>query len=204
MIPARNAAIIGRAATLRRERLSDLSRKGTAYGTACCCATETGGEGGAGKIRLHDAGDAGERLHADREGQVGPGARTREYAQGVEEAVRKDPHVLAPLRLHFLRWVLFDDDTRFMYIGIFDTDFDKYVEDAVMLFNQTGITTVFEQLEGFPEDWRENPAAFAKFAREHQCQSFLEYAEYPDVTATEVIKALEVKHSFSGMLDQMQ
>jgi len=43
-----------------------------------------------------------------------------------------------------------------MYIGIFDTDFDKYVDDAVMLFKQSGITTVFEQLEGFPKDWREN------------------------------------------------
>lgn len=128
----------------------------------------------------------------------------RAYATSIEKAVRETPYVLAPLRLHFLRWVLFDNDTRFMYIGIFDTDFDKYVEDAVMLFKQTGIATVFEQLEGFPEDWRENPAAFAKFAREHQCPAFMEYAEYPDVTAVEVVKALKIKQSLSEMLDQMQ
>jgi hypothetical protein len=134
----------------------------------------------------------------------GRAAKIREYGRSVEEAVRESPDVLAPLRLHFLRWVLFDNDTRFMYIGIFDTDFDKYIEDAVMLFNQTGIATVFEQLEGFPDDWRENPAAFAKFAREHQCSAFLEYAEYPGVTATEVVKGLKVKQSFSDMLDQMQ
>ena len=41
-----------------------------------------------------------------------------------------------------------------MYQGIFDTDFDKYTEDAVQLFAQTGITTVFTNLEGFPEDWQ--------------------------------------------------
>ncbi len=134
----------------------------------------------------------------------GRAAKIREYGVSVEKAVQENPDVLAPLRLHFLRWVLFDNDTRFMYIGIFDTDFDKYVEDAVMLFNQTGIATVFEQLEGFPEDWRENPAAFAKFAREHQCSSFLEYAEYPDVTVTEVVKALEIKQSLSDILDRMQ
>jgi hypothetical protein len=37
-----------------------------------------------------------------------------------------------------------------MYQGIFDTDFDKYTEDAVTLFGATGISTVFENLEGFP------------------------------------------------------
>jgi hypothetical protein len=138
--------------------------------------------------------------------KVKPGcAQTiRAYATSVEKAVEESPYVLGPLRLHYLRWVLFDNDTRFMYIGIFDTDFDKYVDDAVMLFKQSGITTVFEQLEGFPEDWRENPAAFAKFAREHQVPSFMEYAEYPDVTGVEIIKALKVKAALSEMLDQMQ
>ena len=44
-----------------------------------------------------------------------------------------------------------------MYQGIFDTDFDKYTEDAVALFGKSGITTVFENLEGFPADWKTNP-----------------------------------------------
>ena len=54
-------------------------------------------------------------------------------------------------------------------MGIFDTDFDKYTEDAVALFSATGITTIFTHLEGFPEDWKENPEAFIKFVRDHQC-----------------------------------
>ena len=85
--------------------------------------------------------------------RVKPGraATIRAYAASVEKTVQESPHILASLRLHYLRWVLFDNDTRFMYIGIFDTDFDKYVDDAVMLFKQSGITTVFEQLEGFPK-----------------------------------------------------
>ncbi len=80
--------------------------------------------------------------------------------------------------------MLFDigSGLHFMYQGIFDTDFDKYTEDAVELFAQTGINTVFNNLEGFPEDWKENPEAFMKFVREHQCPSFLEYGEYPYVT----------------------
>ena len=138
--------------------------------------------------------------------KVKPGRveKIRAYADAVEKLIRETPFALAPLKLHYLRWVLFDNDTRFMYIGIFDTDFDKYVDDAVMLFKQSGVATIFEQLEGFPEDWRENPAAFAKYCREHEARSFMEYAEYPDVTGTEIVKALKVKSAMSDMLDQMQ
>ena len=80
-----------------------------------------------------------------------------------------------------------------MYQGIFDTDFDKYTEDAVSIFTQTGLRTVFENLEGFPEDWQTNAPAFIKFVREHQCPSFLEYGEYPYVSADEIKKALKTQ-----------
>ena len=117
-----------------------------------------------------------------------------------------NPHALATLQLHYLRWVLFDigSDKYFMYQGIFDTDFDKYTEDAVELFKATGVDTVFENLEDFPMDWKTNPTAFVEFVRKHQCQSFLEYGEYPYVSADEIKKALTLKASFSQMLDQMQ
>ncbi len=130
----------------------------------------------------------------------------RAYGKQIEEAIAGSPDVLAPLRLHYLRWVLFDvgSGLHFQYQGIFDTDFDKYTEDAVKLFGQTGITTVFTNLEGFPEDWQTNPEAFIKFVRDHQVPSFLEYGEYPYVTADEIKKALRLKAAFSDMLDQMQ
>ena len=129
-----------------------------------------------------------------------------EYAQGIEKAVAGKPNCLAPLKLHYLRWVLFPIDgvTYFMYQGIFDTDFDKYTEDAVALFISLGVNTVFENLEGFPPDWKTNPDAFVKFVRNHQFPSFLEYGEYPFVTGDEVKKALQLKSAFTEMLDQLQ
>jgi hypothetical protein len=129
-----------------------------------------------------------------------------EYARVIEKTVDARPDCLAVLKLHYLRWVLFpiNEDTYFMYQGIFDTDFDKYTEDAVTLFGLTGLRTVFENLEGFPKDWQTNPEAFVKFVREHQYPSFLEYAEYPYVSADEIKKALNLKTAFSNMLDQMQ
>ena len=83
-------------------------------------------------------------------------------------------------------------------------DFDKYLEDAVALFLKTGITTVFVNLEGWPEDWKTNLQAVIEFFREHQRPSFLEYGEYPYVSADEIKKALRVKSALSSMLDQMQ
>ena len=129
-----------------------------------------------------------------------------EHARTIEKAVSEQPECLKVLKLHYLRWLLFpiNGETYFMYQGIFDTDFDKYTEDAVTLFGATGINTVFENLEGFPKDWKTNPAAFVKFVREHQCPSFLEYGEYPYVSADEIKKALKLKAAFSSMLDQMQ
>ena len=118
--------------------------------------------------------------------KIKPGTEVeiRQYGKKLENALAGDPHVLAPLQLHYLRWVLFGagQDKYFMYQGIFDTDFDKYTEDAIALFSQTGINTIFEKLEGFPMDWKTNAPAFIMFVREHQCPSFLEYGEYPYVT----------------------
>ena len=64
----------------------------------------------------------------------------RAYGKTIENAIAADPFALAPLRLHYLRWVLFNigGEPYFIYQGIFDTDFDKYTEDAVALFTSPG------------------------------------------------------------------
>jgi hypothetical protein len=129
-----------------------------------------------------------------------------EHARNLEKAISAKPDTLAVLKLHYLRWLLFpiNGETYLMYQGIFDTDFDKYTEDAVATFGATGLNTVFENLEGFPTDWKTNPQAFVKFVRERHCPSFLEYGEYPYVSAAEIKKALRVKAALSEALDQMQ
>src|SRR6478609_12040497 len=122
------------------------------------------------------------------------------HAQTIEEAVAKDPNCLAVLKLHYLRWQIFqiNGETYFQYQGIFDTDFDKYTEDAVALFSATGILTVFEYLEGFPKDWKTNPEAFIQFVRDHHRPSFMEYCEYSYVSSREIKSALAVKEGLAG------
>ena len=140
--------------------------------------------------------------------KIKPGSEAviRQYGNTIEKTIAGLPDALEVLKLHYLRWVLFNigQDTYFMYQGIFDTDFDKYTEDAISLFSKYGLNTVFENLEGFPEDWKTNAPAFFRFVREHQRPSFLEYGEYPYVSADEIKKALKLKAAFSSMLDLMQ
>src|SRR5262249_802908 len=113
---------------------------------------------------------------------------------------------LAPLQLHYLRWVLFDigPDKYFMYQGIFDTDFDKYTEDAVELFKATGVDTVFENLVDFPMDWRPNPAPFATYLTQPHCASFLDHGEYQMVAAHDSKTPLTLIQACSTMLDEMK
>src|SRR5690349_9520695 len=73
-------------------------------------------------------------------------------AQEIRENAAKQAELplhelLKPLTLHYARWVLINNDTQFLYIAIFDTDFDKYVEDAVRIFNEVGLGSLFLSLE---------------------------------------------------------
>src|SRR5262245_30602357 len=84
----------------------------------------------------------------------------RNYGPAIVKALEGNPHLLAPLKLHYLRWVLFDNDTRFMYQGIFDIDFDKYTEDAIAMIRLAGVNTVLQNSERCPRDWDTNRAVF--------------------------------------------
>ena len=130
----------------------------------------------------------------------------RQYGKTLEMAMANDPTVLQSLALHYLKWVLWPlgGDTWFIYQGTFDTTVEKYADDGIALFGSTGVNTVFENLEGFPEDWKTNTPAFAKFFIGHMHRSFIEYGEYPYVSSGEIKKALRVKAALSEMLDQLQ
>jgi hypothetical protein len=140
--------------------------------------------------------------------KIKPGTEAiiRQYGNTIEKTIAGLPDALEVLKLHYLRWVLFDigKDTYFMYQGIFDTDFDKYTEDAVSLSSPNTVSTQSLKIsKAFPKTGKRAPA-FVRFVREHQRPSFLEYGEYPYVSADEIKKALKLKAAFSTMLDLMQ
>ena len=114
--------------------------------------------------------------------------------------------VLRPLTLHYARWILFDNDTRFIYYASFDTDMDRYIDDAAKIFAESGVAGFFPDLEGFPDDPASatDPEAYRKFLADNKVESFFQFEGYPGVTVEEIKKALKVRNAFSNMLDEMQ
>jgi hypothetical protein len=125
-------------------------------------------------------------------------------AQAAKAAALPLHELFPPLTLHYARWVLVNNDTQLLFIAIFDTSFDQYIEDAMRIFNNAGMGSLFTNVEGFPEGGMRNPDAFKKFIRERVCDSFLEYSEYEGVTVKEIKQALKVKQALSAMLDALQ
>ena len=131
----------------------------------------------------------------------------RAYGKTIEETIANSPEALAPLELHYLRWVLFDigSGLHFQYQGIFDTDFDKYTEDAVAAVQRDRHHNgVHRTSKAFRRIGRRTRTHSSSSCASTTCPSFLEYGEYPYVTADEIKKALRLKAAFSDMLDQMQ
>ena len=93
-----------------------------------------------------------------------------EYAKNIEKAVADQPDVLAVLKLHYLRWVLFDDQGgNLLHVsGHLRHRLRQIHRGCGGLFAASGLNTVFENLEGFPKDWKTNAPAFIKFVRDHQ------------------------------------
>ena len=114
--------------------------------------------------------------------------------------------LLRPLTLHYARWILFDNDTRFIYYASFDTDLDKYLDDAARIFSESGVAGFFPDLEGFPDDPASagDPEAYRKFLADNKVESFFQFEGYPGITVEEIKKALRVRNAFSNMLDEMQ
>ncbi len=137
----------------------------------------------------------------------GRGKNIREKAAGrAKMSWEEFDKLLRPLTIHYARWILFDNDTRFIYYASFDTDLDKYLDDAARLFAESGIAGFFPDLEGFPDDQASagDPEAYRKFLADYGVESFFQFEGYPGVTVEEIKKALRVRNAFSNMLDEMQ
>ena len=91
-----------------------------------------------------------------------------------------------------------------MYQGIFDTDFDKYTEDAVALFSRPASPRSSRTSKGFRRTGRRmrrrSSSSFAIISARASSNT----GSIPYVSADEIKKALRLKAAFSSMLDEMQ
>ena len=111
------------------------------------------------------------------------------------------------LKLHYLRWVLFPikGETYFMYQGIFDTDFDKYTEDAVALFTTLRASTRCSRTSKVSRrTGRRTRRRSSSSCASTSVRASSSTANIRTSSADEIKKALKLKAAFSEMLDQMQ
>ena len=105
----------------------------------------------------------GNSLHGWKDGKVSELTTFFHVKPGHEKLIREAchefvsnpdrmvPEKLAQIGIHELRLVLFDNDTRFMWITSFDTDWDPYIDDTLRLIGQQLYGTVFQHTVEAPE-----------------------------------------------------
>ena len=130
----------------------------------------------------------------------------REYGKTIEKAVAENPSVLAPLKLHYLRWVLFNigGETYFMYQGFSILTLTS-TPKMPLRFSAARPAHHRVRESGRLPDGLENKRAGVRKVRARSSVSKLSGIRRISVChADEVKKALRVKSALSTMLDQMQ
>ena len=119
-------------------------------------------QGGAGPVRPNFSQDAGVlRLLDHREDHPRPGGRLLRICQNIEKAVAGQPDFSPCSSCTICAGCSSRSRGRptFMYQGIFDTDFDKYTEDAVATFSAVRHSIPSSKTsKAFPKDWKTNAA----------------------------------------------
>jgi hypothetical protein len=100
--------------------------------------------------------------------------------------------------LHTARWVIFDNDTRFLFASEFDGSWDTYIDDFATTAISDVFSEVFQYAEGFPgikdpniKDW------FVS----HQVPAASFVTAYPDLTVRQIWKIQRVNEAFQTVLD---
>ena len=119
-----------------------------------------------------------------------------EEQRGISVGDRPALHEIGTL--HDARYVIFDDDTRFMFASVFDGSWDDYIDDFAKTAVGAQFDRVFAHSEGFPgvkdpnvKDW---------FAAQQEA-ALIFISSYPDLTVKQIWKDQSVNEAFQAVLD---
>jgi hypothetical protein len=100
--------------------------------------------------------------------------------------------------LHDARYLIFDNDTRFLFSSVFDGDWDTYIDDFATTQIAKNFELVFSHVEGFPGI--KDPTVKDWFV-EHQVPARIFVSAYPDLTTKQILKDQGVNEAFQAVLD---
>ena len=119
-----------------------------------------------------------------------------EIMRGLSGGERPALHEIGTL--HDARYVIFDDDTRFMFASVFDGPWDTYIDDFATTAVGAQFDRVFAHSEGFPGI--KDPGVKDWFVA-HQAPAVAFVSSYPNLTVKQIWKDQRVNETFQAVLD---
>jgi hypothetical protein len=121
------------------------------------------------------------------------------FQEGLKKA---SPVLLQRFGLHDMRHVIFDNDTRLLWITAFETDWDPYLDDSV---NMLGITTWVDWLQHCvecPDDVVTYTSDQVKvFLQSAQIKAACFFRTLPDLTLAEIKKGQRVRKALDQAVE---
>src|SRR3984957_20736185 len=99
--------------------------------------------------------------------------------------------------VHDLRFVIFDNETRFIFASTFDGDWESYINDFATILPDE-IDLLFHECEGYPGI---HSSGIKDWIVSQQITAIGFYSAYPEASVRDVWKALKTKKAFDTLLD---
>ncbi len=90
--------------------------------------------------------------------------------------------------IHFVRWMLIDDDRRLLLLSDYDNSWESYIDEFAELI-LSGLDAIWETSFGYPPDGARDVPALKGFLRAHQVRAEAFYSAYPEVTVLNILDA---------------
>jgi hypothetical protein len=125
----------------------------------------------------------------------------RQTLEVIASAASESDRLLRSIgTLHEARWVLFDDDTRLLFMSSFDGDWDQYIDDFAQIIG-AAIDEILQHVEGYPGFTSPH---IREFLCGNQSTASWYFRAYPEQSVKEVHKAIRVSNAFQELLDTPQ
>jgi hypothetical protein len=105
--------------------------------------------------------------------------------------------------LRDVRLVMFDNDQRLLLTTTFETDWDPYIDDAIMLIGPSNWFDLFQYLVEYTGQGMADKsfAAAKRFLQENQVQASAYWNALSDKTVPQIRKAVRIEQAFQQVLD---
>ena len=115
------------------------------------------------------------------------------------------PEYLLKIGIRYMRMIMFDNDTRFMWITAFETDWDPYIDDAVEIIGLESWIDFLQHTVEFADAGMEasntTTADVKAFIQSAQVPAAAYYDSLGDLTMPQIRKAEAINAAFQQILD---